>query len=64
MVLYVTLDAFQIRFSDTYQGPVGRQSETAGRKGRVALACKRCKRRKQRVSQPYTLPRGSTYTIS
>ncbi|WKT50394.1 hypothetical protein QSH57_015342 [Fusarium oxysporum f. sp. vasinfectum] len=30
-------------------GSIGRQSDaTAGRKGRVALACKRCKRRKQR----------------
>ncbi|RKK80229.1 hypothetical protein BFJ69_g4419 [Fusarium oxysporum] len=30
-------------------GTMGRQSDaTAGRKGRVALACKRCKRRKQR----------------
>ncbi|EXK29683.1 hypothetical protein FOXG_11774 [Fusarium oxysporum f. sp. lycopersici 4287] len=30
-------------------GSMGRQSDaTAGRKGRVALACKRCKRRKQR----------------
>ncbi|KAG5754692.1 hypothetical protein H9Q70_002714 [Fusarium xylarioides] len=34
---------------DRFQGSVGRQSDTAtGRKGRVALACKRCKRRKQR----------------
>ncbi|KAF5534369.1 STB5-SIN3 binding protein [Fusarium napiforme] len=41
-----TEDRFPVRLDGL--GSIGRQSDTAGRKGRVALACKRCKRRKQR----------------
>ncbi|KAL9563787.1 hypothetical protein ACKAV7_012176 [Fusarium commune] len=43
----VTEDRFPVRHDGL--GSIGRQPDSAvGRKGRVALACKRCKRRKQR----------------